>query len=164
MNILEACLGEKWFVWIGSEFPPCLEKSVGENHGWSMEAASVFFVQLCLEWLSNEHTWSLSRCTWETIRVNCCWMSDLPRKICWRKICIVYYGWSTEAASVFFLQLCIEWLSNEHTWSLSWWETIWANCLWMSDLSWKVCWRKIRVINRSWICFLCPVMFRITLL
>ena len=89
MNILEACLGEKRFAWIGSEFQPCLEKSVGEKYGRSIspEAASVFFVQLCLEWLSNEHTWSLW--WWEMIRVNCFWTSDLPQKICWRKIWVI---------------------------------------------------------------------------
>ena len=56
MNILEACLGEKKFERIVSERETCLKKSVGGKYGQSTEAASVFFVQLCLELLSNEHT------------------------------------------------------------------------------------------------------------
>ena len=80
MNILEVCLGEKWFEQIFSECQPCLEKSVGGKYRWSTEAVSVFFVQICLELLSNEHTWSLFWCTWETIWVNCLWISALPWK------------------------------------------------------------------------------------
>ena len=156
MNVLDGHLGEKRFAWIGSEFQPCLEKSVGGKYGRSIEATSIFFVQLCLELLSNEHTWGLS---WlETICMN--WLWNEP---CLEKSVGGEYGRSTEAASVFFVQLCLELLSNEHTWSLSRWETIRVNCCWMSDLPRKICWRKVRTINRSCVCFLCPVMFRITI-
>ena len=144
MNVLDGHLGEKRFAWIGSEFQPCLEKSVGRKYRQSIEATSIFFVQLCLELLSNEHTWGLS---WlETICMN--WLWNVPRL---EKSVGGEYGPSTE-------------ISNEHTWSLSWWETIRVNCCWMSDLPQKICWRKIRAINRSCVCFLCPFMFRMTLL
>ena len=156
MNVLDGHLGEKRFAWIGSEFQPCLEKSVGGKYGRSIEATSIFFVQLCLELVSNEHTWDLSRL--ETICMN--WLWNEP---CLEKSVGGEYGRSTEAASVFFVQLCLELLSNEHTWGLSWWETICVNWLWISALPWKICWRKIRTINRSCGCFLCPVMFRMTL-
>ena len=147
MNVLDGHLGDK-ILWIGSEFQPCLEKSVGGKYRRSIEATSIYFVQKCLELLSNEHTWGLS---WlESICMNWLWIQPCLEKSVGGK-----YGRSTEAASVFFVQLCLELLSR--------WETIWANCLWMSDLPRKICWRKIRPINRNCVCFLCPDMFRIAI-
>ena len=160
MNILEACLGEKRLEWIIAECQTCLEKSVEGKYGRSTEALSVFFVQLCLELLFNEHIYLRPVLVGNDLHE-----LALNFSLCLEKSVEGKYRWSTEAVSLFFkfVQLCLELLSNEHTWACLWWETIWVNCLWMSDLPWKICWRKIRAINRSCVCFLCPVKLRITI-
>ena len=153
MSIFEACVIEKRFDGIVSECQICLKRSVGEKYRWPTEAVSVFFVQLCLELLSNEHTWGLS--WWETIWTR--YTKNYPLEgdnfLAKRQ---PFYGVAPRKN---------KWqsLSNEHTWSLSRLETIRVNCCWMSDLPRKICWRKIRAINRSCVCFLCPVVFRITI-
>ena len=48
----------------------------------------------------------------------------------WRAV----YGRSKDAASVFMNQLCLYLQSNEHTWCLSWLETVWLNYLCMLAL------------------------------
>ena len=53
---LVLAIGEKQSEWIVSECQPCLEKSVGGKYRRSIEAASVLFVQIVLELLSNEHS------------------------------------------------------------------------------------------------------------
>ena len=48
----------------------------------------------------------------------------------WRAV----YGRSKDAASVFMNQLCLYLHTNEHTWCLSWLETVWLNYLCMLAL------------------------------
>ena len=73
------------------------------------------------------------------------------------------YGRSREGASALFIQLWFELLFNECTCFLSSWKTIWLNSIRISALAFKICWREVRVIKRSCICFLYPVTFRITI-
>ena len=158
MNILEACLGEKRFEQIVSECQTCLKKSVGGKYGQSTEAASFFLVKICLELLSNEHTWGLS--WWETICVNWLWISALPWKICcnWRKIQAINRSYFYFLCPVMF-RIAIQWTHLR--------LVLARNYLHELAMNWalprKICWRKIRAINRSCVCFLCPVMFRITI-
>ena len=62
-----------------------------------------------------------------------------------------------------YIYIWFELLFNEYTCCLSSWKTIWLNSIRISALAFKICWREVRVIKRSCVCFLYPVTFRITI-
>ena len=125
--------------------------------GWSEEAASCFFLQLCWELLSNEHTWSLS--SLETFGRNCLCVSALALKI-------LSEGnpGDQERLRLFSLSSYVEnrYLMKILYACLRWKRLEWIVCV-CQPWAWKIHWREIRAIKSSCVCFLCPVLFGITI-
>ena len=157
LDILDGRRYYKWFKGIVSVSQLGLENSVGGKYGRSEEAASGFFLQLCWELLSNEHTWSLS--SLETFGRNCLCVSALALKI-------LSEGnpGNQERLRLFSLSSYVDnrYLMNILYACLRWKRLEWIGCV-CQPWAWKIYWREIRAIKSSCVCFLCPVLFGITI-
>ena len=129
MNTPAACLREKHFGWILSEFQHWLSKICGREVGVIKRSCvcflypvtfriTIYWTYLMLVLGGNDVTELFTEC-----------------QHCLEKSVGGKYGRSREGASALFIQLCWELLSNEHILCLSSWRIIWLNSLRISALA-----------------------------